>query len=152
MKIKDITKYLPFGSMVNFTKKEMKRKGDLGETVNDYDLDSKEDRIASLKSLAHQGYALLSMMLFINYAIAPMGNQIGKKLFSGQPKISHSYNMKRTYFDINKNGLYDTLDTKVYVDGNLKYDKVASMGKECTAKEIEKITADRTPFEAIELK
>ena len=66
--------------------------------------------------------------------------------------IGHEFNMIRTYTDTNNNGLYDTLETKIYADGKLRSDRTTLMGKECTKAEVEKITADRTPYETVEFK
>jgi len=143
MKISDITKYLPIGSLINYVNKHPK------EPFGD--VTKKEVRKEMLKFYGHFLYALIPSLILWSEVISPQISKGINKLIS-QSTIPHSYSMVRTYSDTNKNNLYDTLETKTYSDGKLNYAKITEMGKECTKAEVEKITADRTPYETIEFK
>jgi hypothetical protein len=97
-------------------------------------------------------YAYMAMGAITGLVIFAAISQKSPEINIEKPKSAYSYEIKRTYSDTDGNQLYDTLNTKIYSDGKLKHDKTAKMGKECTASEIEKITADRAPSESIELK
>jgi hypothetical protein len=144
MKISNITKYLPIGSYLHFSKER--------ESLPSM-LNREYMRKFNLKELGHYTYALIGLALLANYVIFPLVSKGIDKIahsFNASP-VQHNYEVIRKYTDTNKNGLYDTVETHISVDWKCISAKTMAMGKECTREEVEKITANRTPYETIKL-